>query len=334
MVKRLLQVVEHFARQRIVVLGDLVADEYIMGLTSRISREAPVLILKFDSRHILLGGAANTVHNIWSLGGEVFPIGLVGDDEPGRTLKTLLQEHGIDTSGVLIMNQGHTSTKTRILAGGQNTIRQQVIRIDREGSLTLDSTRERKIRDLLQVQLSQADALLISDYGLGLLTESLIKYLNTLAKKGKQIITVDSRYQLLQYRYATAYTPNEPEVEAALGWSSLTDDTVLPAGRALLRKTKGQGVLITRGKKGMALCEATGKETLMGIFGSDEAVDATGAGDTVIGTFTLALAAGATMEEAAQLANYAGGIVVMKRGTAVVEEPELREAIVRDTRHA
>ncbi|RMF93108.1 MAG: hypothetical protein D6736_02280, partial [Nitrospinota bacterium] len=133
--------------------------------------------------------------------------------------------------------------------------------------------------------------------------------------------------------YATAYTPNEPEAAAALGWAPLTDETVVPAARALLRKTRGQGVLITRGRKGMALCEAGGKEVMLAVFGSEEAVDTTGAGDTVIGTFTLALAAGASMEEAARLANYAGGIVVMKRGTAVVEAAELREAILRDARH-
>ncbi len=328
--ERLLDIVQTFPQRRIVVIGDLIADEYIMGFTSRISREAPVLILKFDSRHILPGGGANAVHNICSLGGTVFPIGLVGNDEPGKTLQKILRERGVDTSGILVSDRGYTSTKTRILAGGQNTIRQQVIRIDREGSLIVDSTMEKRIRDLLQANLSHADALLISDYGLGMCTENLIKYLNSLARKGHKIITVDSRYHLLHYRYATAYTPNEPEVEAALGWAPLTDATVIPAGRALLRKVKGQGVLITRGKRGMVLCEASGKETVIDIFGSAEAVDATGAGDTVIGTFTLALTAGATMEEAARLANYAGGIVVMKRGTAVVEVSELREAIIRD----
>ena len=331
-VERLLEIVDRFARQRIVVLGDLIADEYIVGLTSRISREAPVLILQFDSRQLLPGGGGNTVCNIQSLGGEVFPIGAVGKDETGRELLTLLRRRGIDTSGILVLERGHTNTKTRILAGGQNTLRQQVIRIDRDGSLALSGAQEARVRDLVQESLRQADALLISDYGLGMFTESLIKYLNALARKGKIIVTVDSRYRLLQYRYATAYTPNEPEAAAALGWDPLTDETVVPAGRALLRKTRGQGVLITRGRKGMVLCEAAGKETLLDVFGSEEAVDTTGAGDTVIGTFTLALAASASMEEAARLANYAGGIVVMKRGTAVVEVTELREAILRDAR--
>jgi len=315
-----------------MVIGDIVADEYILGMTSRVSREAPVLILKYDSQTVLPGCGGNAVNNIHSLGGMVFPVGVVGDDEMGEKLIALLKEKGINTEGIVSDEGRLTPTKTRILAGGSNTTKQQVIRIDRENSNIVNKRTEEKLLKIFNGMSKMMDAILVSDYGLGTISKNILNSINRLAKSDKKVITVDSRFDILKYRHITAATPNTEEVEFALN-TILNGNTINKHGRKILGQIKSDGLLITRGKEGMTLFEKDGGITDIDIYGTDEVADVTGAGDTVISAFTLALAAKASMREAARLANYAGGIVVMKSGTATVTTEEIENAIENEQKN-
>ena len=317
--------VRGFRGRRILVLGDLVADQYILGYTARVSREAPVLILRYDSEKVTLGGGANALHNIHSLGGTPMPVGVVGDDEMGTRLVEIMEEKGIDTSGVVVVPGWRTVTKTRILAGGHHTVKQQVVRIDKEPRGEVPQDVRREIRSRFMERAPEVDAIMVSDYGYGTVSPEFFHILPRWVDKCP--VTVDSRYRVLEFKGVTAATPNEPETAAALGVDRIENGNVEWAGRRLLEITGDRAVLVTRGKKGMALFLASGEIYHIPIFGTDEVADVTGAGDTVIATFTLSLAAGASFLEAARLANYAGGIVVMKSGTATVSQEELLEAV-------
>ena len=328
--ERLRKIVESFAKITVTVVGDLVADEFVFGEISRVSREAPVLILKHRERTVVPGGGANAVNNLADLGVNVLPVGAVGDDEPGRLLIKHFRHKHIPVSGVLKDKTYATITKTRILAGMTHTTRQQVVRIDREPQAAPNVHLTRELYLAARNYAHVSDALLLSDYGYGAATPALLSALFEKGKIGALPVILDSRYRLLQYSGVTAATPNEPEVEEALGirigedWQKMVD-----AGAQLLSRMKLQSLLITRGRDGMAAFNHRHKPVDIPIFGSDQVVDVTGAGDTVIAAFTAALAAGATTEEAAQLANYAGGIVVMKRGTATVSQQELLLALAQ-----
>jgi rfaE bifunctional protein kinase chain/domain len=323
---RLQSVLERFRGKRVVVFGDLVADVFLYGEISRISREAPVLILKHKETQIVPGGGANAIHNLASLGAKPIPIGIVGDDAEGQELLKYFSNLGVDIGGIHVSKSYRTPTKMRILAGAVHSQRQQIVRIDSGGSghnEKISSGVEQKLR----VALNNAQALLISDYGYGLVTPEIVSK----ARRKGMAATIDSRFALQTFSGMTAATPNEPEVEAALGISIGNDIKKLEiAGRTLLRKLKHDALLITRGKDGMALFEPGRKTVHIAVHGTDEIADVTGAGDTVIATFTLALAAGASFEEAANLANYAGGIVVMKYGTRPVTYDELKQAVTED----
>ena len=320
---RLRDVIDRFKGKRIVVAGDLVADVFVYGEISRISREAPVLILNHRETQVVPGGGANAIHNLWALGAKPFPVGVVGDDAEGLQLLRYFSNLGIDVSGIAVAKSLRTPSKMRILAGAVHSQRQQIVRLD-SGSPLQDETIRNAVKRKLKVALKEADALLISDYGYGLATPEIISSI----RRKSLTATLDSRFSLMNFSGMTAATPNEPEVEAALGISIGNDQKKLEwAGRTLLRKLKHDAVLITRGKDGMALFERAKKTAHIPIHGSDEVADVTGAGDTVIATFTLALAAGASHYQAAQLANYAGGIVVMKHGTRPVTHHELVEAV-------
>jgi len=325
---QLRKIVESFPKITITVLGDLVADEFIFGEISRVSREAPVLILKHRERTIVPGGGANAANNLADLGVNVLPVGIVGDDEPGRLLLKYFRHKRIPVSGVLKDKSYTTVTKTRILAGMTHTARQQVVRVDREPQ---DSPNQHLTRELYLAARNYAhasDALLVSDYGYGAATPPIVTALREKGKLGSLPIVLDSRYRMLQYSGITAATPNEPEVEAALGVRIGEDwGQVMAAGNQLMDRMKLQSLVITRGHDGMVAFNHKHKPVDIPIFGSDQVTDVTGAGDTVIAAFTAALAAGASTEEAAQLANYAGGIVVMKRGTASVTREELLQAL-------
>ncbi|MDP2055009.1 MAG: PfkB family carbohydrate kinase [Acidobacteriota bacterium] len=336
---RLTQLIASFRGKRLVVFGDLIADEYVSGRIARVSREAPVLILEYDATEIVPGGAGNAANNVASLGATVTLVSLVGRDEPGRRLFKVLPR-GVERAGLARPGGYRTPVKTRILAGGIHSAKQQVVRIDRFTGEPVAGAHREAAEQIARRAVKGADAVLVSDYGSGLVTPKFVHELAALtgngpAKAGRHIragrripILIDSRYALTKYRGLTACTPNESEVEQVLGVTIDDQAQVLErAGRALLKRTRMQAVLITRGSRGMALFEAGKKTVHIPIFGSDQIADVTGAGDTVMATMTLALASGATFEEAARLANFAGGLVVMKRGTATVSAAELRRAV-------
>ena len=324
---RLLDLVASFPRQTIGVVGDFVLDEFVSGEISRVSREAPVLILRHRKSESYPGGAANAVNNLAELGARVLPVGVVGDDEGGRKLLELFRRKRINVSGILRAPDWSTTTKTRYLAGWTHTTEQQVLRVDREPQTSLSPRIAAAIAQKARQIAMRADAILVSDYGFGAASPALVRTL-----KAKRLM-LDSRYRLLEYRDAgvTAATPNEPEVEAAYQSRVGTDTAKLDElGQRALRDLSLEALLVTRGKDGMAVFERSRPPRHIPIYGSDAPVDVTGAGDTVIAVFTLALAAGATYLEAAHLANYAGGIVVMKRRTATVIRSELESALRQD----
>jgi len=330
--RRLLDFIAAARGRRVVVLGDLIADEFVSGKIARVSREAPVLILEYDKTEIVPGGAGNAANNVATLGGAVTLVALAGRDEPGRRVLAAFPSR-VDRRAIVRPTGYRTPVKTRILAGGVHSAKQQVVRIDRfTRDHVSDRAREAWLRSARRA-LSGADAVLVSDYGSGLVTPAVVSALVApLATARRRVpVLVDSRYDLLRYRGLTACTPNESEVEQALGVTIGDLPRALErAGRAILAKTKMDAVLVTRGSRGMALFEHGAPTTHIPIYGSDEIADVTGAGDTVMATLTLALAAGASMADAARLANYAGGLVVMKRGTATVSARELARAVSAD----
>ena len=329
-VRRLKDALARFPGKRIAVVGDLIADEYLFGKPARISREAPVLILRFTDREVRLGGAANAAHNVHALGATVLPVGLLGRDGAGDEVHTLFLQAGMSTDGISREDGRPTPVKTRIMAGGYQSTRQQVVRLDREPESGISGPAETRLIERLQAVGASADGFLVSDYGYGTVTPRVYETVIELGRARQVPVTVDSRYELPRFKGATAATPNEPEVEALTGQELGGEPSVEKAGRAVLERLDARLLLITRGSRGMALIEREGPVTFMPIHGSDEIADVTGAGDTVISTFTLGLAARASAGEAAWLANVAGGVVVMKRGTATVTVPELLTALAND----
>jgi rfaE bifunctional protein kinase chain/domain len=319
--------------RRIVVYGDIVADRFIYGTPKRISREAPVLILRQYRDDVLLGAAGNAINNIFSLGGVPVPVSVIGGDPQGQQLVDAMAGQGIDCSGVLRASRYNTPTKVRILGGMPHASRQQIVRYDIEDHCDLTDDESSRIQSTLREQMAVCDAGLISDYGYGVVTQTLAGALTTAADT--KAITLDSRYNLLQYPGVTAATPNEEEAAAAAGTSLFNGDDseqrLKQVGQKLQKALGCGALLVTRGSRGMALFEREASEPVfIPVYGTDQVADVTGAGDTVIAAFTLALAAGASFAEAATIANYAGGIVVMKMGTATVSHEELHKAIERD----
>jgi D-glycero-beta-D-manno-heptose-7-phosphate kinase len=323
------EIIERFPGKRIVVLGDFVADSFQYGEISRVSREAPVLILRHRETRILPGGAANATSNFAALGAKVLPITALGDDSAGDWLLRTFRDLNVDVSGIVRIKGGVTPTKTRFLAGWAHTVGHQVLRVDYEPQSQIPESYQKKISQLLLARIPKADALAISDYGFGVATPELVRRATTLNKRHIPI-TLDSRYHLLDFRRSgvTDATPNEPEVEALHNTIIGQNIPALErSGRELLSQMKLKSLVITRGKDGMAVFQQHQPTVRLAVHGSDQAVDVTGAGDTVLAAYTLALAAGASPVEAAHISNIAGGLVVMKRGTATVSRKELREAI-------
>jgi rfaE bifunctional protein kinase chain/domain len=315
----------------IVVYGDIVADRFVYGTPKRISREAPVLILRQYRDDVLLGGGGNAINNILSLGGLPIPVSVLGLDPAGDRLIEVMTAQGIDCGGVLRTDRYRTPTKVRILGGFPHASRQQIVRYDIEDTFEMTEQEAERFAWMLRDQMSICHAALISDYGYGVVTPRVAANLTGFAST--KPVTLDSRYDLLRYPDVTAATPNEEEAAAAAGMS-LTDngdENVRLVAETLQQSLDADAILITRGSRGMALFERNDETPIfLPVYGTDQVADVTGAGDTVIATFTLALAAGASYAEAAKLANYAGGIVVMKMGTATVSNDELRHAIERD----
>lgn len=327
---RLIELIDGFERQRVAVFGDLIVDEFIYGEIARVSREAPVLILNYNATEIVPGGAGNAAANVAALGGVPIIAGVVGRDEQGRRLLDGLKRRRADHAAIVRPAGYLTPTKTRILAGGIHSAKQQVVRIDRVSPPAIAPRDLAAVESRLLKAVGRCNAMLVSDYGSGLVTPRVVAAARQRMNTGRPTL-VDSRYSLLKFRGMTTCTPNESEVEQLFGIRIGDNTRVLErAGRELLTRTHAQAVLVTRGSRGMALFERERPTVHIPIHGSDQIADVTGAGDTVIATMTLALAAGATFEEAARLANYAGGIVVMKRGTATVSADELRTAVLSD----
>jgi rfaE bifunctional protein kinase chain/domain len=332
--ERLLALIDGFSNRRVLVVGDVVADEFIYGEVARVSREAPVLILKYDATEMVGGGAGNAANNVAALGGRARLFGVVGADPEGRRLLASFHR-GVDRSHIVRAADYRTPVKTRILAGGVHSAKQQIVRIDREGGWPLSEAARRAYARDIRAALDGCDAVLLSDYGSGFVSLELAdlvkRSLERRSRRRPIPVLVDSRYRLLDFRGFTACTPNESELEQAFGIK--VDDNLQAleqAGRQLLQRTRMGAVLVTRGSRGMALFEPRQPTVHIPIFGSDEVADVTGAGDTVIATVALALAAGASYYEAARLANYAGGLVVMKRGTATVSAKEMSDAVASD----
>ncbi len=326
--ERLIRIVQSFPRVTVAVLGDFVADEFVFGEIARVSREAPVLILKHRERMLAPGAAGNAVYNLADLGANVLPVGVVGDDEPGRALLQRFRQKKIPVSGIVKMKGYSTPVKTRILAGHPHSARQQVVRMDREPEPhTFDTQIARYARECARA----SDAMLVSDYGYGAATPHILRAVQATRSLEGIPVTLDSRHRLLEFSGVTAATPNEPEVEEALGIRIGNAPQLLnTAGEQLMRRMKLDSLVITRGRDGMVAFQRKHKPVGIPIYGSDQVADVTGAGDTVIATFTAALATAADTEDAARLANYAGGIVVMKRNTATVTAGELLAAVERD----
>jgi rfaE bifunctional protein kinase chain/domain len=325
---RLLFLLDRFADRTVVVLGDFVADEFVTGEIARVSREAPVLILRHRTSELRPGGAANAANNLVELGARVLPVSAVGADAAGRALLEHFRRRRVDTAGVLRVPGWTTPTKTRFLAGWAHAAAQQVLRVDREPTMPLPERARQQLVRLARERLERAEAVLLSDYGLGVLTPELVGRLRP--RRWPCPVTLDSRHRLLAYAGLglTAATPNEPELEAQYGTTIGSDpERLRHLGERARRRLGCAALVVTRGRDGMALFERGRPLRLLPIYGSDHATDVTGAGDTVIAVFTLALAAGASFYEAARLANYAGGLVVMKRGTATVSREELEQAV-------
>lgn len=321
---RLLDIIGSFPRLTITVLGDFVVDEYVTGEISRVSREAPVLILRHQSTEIAPGGGANAANNVLSLGARVLPVGVVGDDAAGAALIEYFRKKNVEVGGMIRVRNSATTTKTRFLARWSHTARQQVLRVDREGAKELDASAAKRISAKAQLCAAKSDGVMVSDYGTGSVAPALVKRLRA------KLVTLDSRYRLPDYRGATitAATPNEPELESLFHVKIGNDETRLESlGQRTLRMLGLRALLVTRGKDGMVLFERGKLPQKIAAYGGQDAVDVTGAGDTVIAAFTLALAAGASFLEAAHLSNFAGGIVVMKRGTATISRAELEAAV-------
>lgn len=323
---RLLAIVDGFRGRRVAVLGDLVVDEFVHGDIARVSREAPVLILEQREVEIVPGGGGNAVANLRALGATPLPVGVVGVDDAGDRLLRRFRKEGIDVAGIRAERGYRTPAKSRVLAGGVHTRRQQIVRIDRGNRHgALPDPVVARVGSRLRRAVAAAEGLVVADYGYGAATPALVR---AGVRGASGPITVDSRGRVAGYRRAWACTPNQEEVENALGLPPLRSEAdVEAAGRELLKRTGNRAVVVTRGARGMSVFERRGKVRHLPAFGEGEVADVTGAGDTVIATFTLALIAGASFVEAAALANVAAGLVVMKYGTATIDREELSEAV-------
>ena len=324
---KLIKIIERFGEQRIVILGDAIADKFLHGSISRVSREAPVFILRHQQTETLPGGAANCARNLVALGAHVSLISVTGDDESGSELRAKLEAAGVDIKGVIVSDRVQTTTKVRILAGQSHSSKQQVIRIDYEGAPLNDEELRSAILDRVEQALKDANACVISDYNYGVVDARAAELIR---KTADVPVLVDSRFRLSEFTGFTAATPNQEEVEN-LARASISSTEDLESAAQELKKSLGHhALLVTRGSQGMTLLEGDAAPIHIHAVGAQQPVDVTGAGDTVIATFALALASGASFTDAAHLANYAGGLVVMKRGTATVTAAELKHAISTD----
>ena len=316
--ERVAEILSHFSRQRIIVLGDLMLDEFIWGEVRRISPEAPVPVVEVRRETILPGGSGNVVSNLIGLGATAIPVGIVGDDEGGRMLREICSTRGAPVGAVLTVAGRPTTRKTRIVAHSQ-----QMVRADREDRSPVDPSTEEQILEKIEGLLPLADALIISDYEKGLLTPHLLRQVVLLARRAGRLVCLDPKLRhFTHYREVDLVTPNQNEAERAAGIEIVDAASLTAAANEIRRLIDCRHVLITRGEHGMTLLEESGRITNIPTT-AREVYDVTGAGDTVIAAFTLALTAGASPVEAAIIANQAAGLVVAKVGTATTSLAEI-----------
>lgn len=329
MKEELLSLLDELEGQRILVLGDVVADIYLQGSISRISREAPVLVLEQQKEVIVAGGAANVVNNVATLGGSVFAVGLLGHDSGGEGLKEVLRKNGAHIEGLLTDENRPTISKTRIIAGGRATVSQQIVRVDKECHEPLTEAHERELLKYIKSVLPQMQGVVLSDYGSGTVTPKLRKAIIRYAREHGIPTMVDSRYDVKSFKGIGYVKQNDAELAAAVGRSLPDEEAVIEAAQELLRGLEAEGVLVTRGELGMILVEADGAVHVIPVSDKSEVYDVSGAGDTCVAAVILALAAGVSPEKAAELSNVASGIAVRKLGTATVSAEELRRALMK-----
>ncbi|HWR72699.1 MAG TPA: D-glycero-beta-D-manno-heptose-7-phosphate kinase [Nitrospirota bacterium] len=322
--KRLIQYIDRFPKARILVVGDMMLDHYIWGNVSRISPEAPVPVVHVMKETVLLGAAANVANNVHALGGSVRVCGVIGHDDAGRQLSHMLRAKGIHTDGLIVESGRPTTIKTRVIAHSQ-----QVVRFDRETKDGIDRDTHRRIYDAVKQHVDDGlDAIILSDYSKGVVTRELVRDIVKLTNRRDLIVSVDPKVNHFgMYSGVTILTPNTKEASLGSKIEIESENSLLKAGTTLLKRLKCRAVLITRGEQGMSLFERSGRITHIPTV-AREVFDVTGAGDTVISTLTLAMAAGAPMVDAARLSNVAAGVVVAVVGTATVKPEELKKRIM------
>ena len=328
-VGRLMEIVDAFGSARVALYGDLVLDRFVLGTPKRISREAPVIILSHEGERDVPGGGANALANLAALDVHAVPVGAVGDDDHGRALVRALAEHGIESSRIVTVPGFRTPTKVRILGGGPSSLKHQVARYDIEDRLPDDGPWRDLLTERLTEMAADVGAVAVSDYGYGTVQSDLVARAFGSGPPPPWICG-DSRHRIDRLNLIHAATPNLQELEESAGRSLASDDDVAAAAAGLRDALGARFVLATRGNRGMTLVERDAPPIHIPVFGTDQVADVTGAGDTVLAVLAAALAVGATPYEAARLANYGGGVVVMKLGTATVSRDELRRAIQQD----
>jgi len=323
--KRLNELKKGFDGKRIAVIGDMMLDGYFWGDVKRISPEAPVPVLEVEDEFFRFGGAANVAYNILTLGGIPVPVGVIGNDNYGNIFSSLLKEKNIEGSGIIIDNDRPTTTKTRVIANSQH-----VVRIDKESKAYISNKIESKISSYLESTIDKLDGIILQDYNKGILTPSLISKIITLANKKNIMITVDPKFDnFFEYKNVTVFKPNKKETETVLGIRIKDDKDISSAGKNLLHKLNSEYVLLTLGEEGIAVFEKGDKERRMPTK-ARKVADVSGAGDTVISTLTIGLAAGANIYEACFLANYAAGIVCGEVGIVPIEKETLFETVLKE----
>ncbi|MBS4029062.1 MAG: D-glycero-beta-D-manno-heptose-7-phosphate kinase, partial [Ignavibacteriales bacterium] len=312
----------------IAVIGDLMLDRYIWGNVTRISPEAPVPVVDVESESARLGGAANVANNIKSLGGNPFLVGVIGDDNSGKILRDTIKNFGFSTDGLVKDESRPTTVKTRVIAHEQH-----VVRIDRESRQNISGVVEEKILFVLRRHIKSIDAIVLEDYNKGVMTESLIEKVVSLANTHKKIVTVDPKSKnFFSYNNITVFKPNRKETEEALQLKLTTEKETEIAGKMLLQRLHADHILLTRSEKGMSLFSKDGAIEHIPTK-ARKVADVSGAGDTVISTLTLALASGATIQESAIIANFAGGIVVGEVGVVPISKEALRQELLNELSH-
>ena len=316
-----------FNKINILIIGDMVADVYLKGNISRVSREAPVLVLEHAGEKVVPGGAANVVHNVATLGGQAFAVGLIGNDKAGSGLRDILNDKNVDTTGLIVEENRPTITKTRIIAGGSATVSQQIVRIDQEMKSPILSQTEESFINILKQVIDKIDAVVLSDYGSGMLSDKIRNFIIESCQEKNIKTIVDSRYDILKFEGVSFVKQNEAEAAKAVGFELTSEDAVVTAGKILLEKLQAEGIIISRGEQGMSLIQDNGEIHHIPVVDKSEVFDVSGAGDTAVAAFILAIASGAKPVEATKIANFAAGIAVRKLGTATVSNEELKEVL-------